>query len=69
MYDFHKKTTTDGKEHVFIHPLFQKDNQQALARIKRKKNCKQSSKGSLSTDSSLTNKQRRAKFLEEVAIR
>jgi hypothetical protein len=66
MYDFHKKTSSDGKQHIFYHPLFQKGSEQLLARIRRKKNTKRSSKGSLSTDSTMTSKQRRAKFLEEV---
>lgn len=69
MYDFHKKTSNDGREHIFVHPLFQKDNEQALARIKRKKNDKKSSKCSFSTESTITSKQRRARFLEEVEKR
>ena len=66
MYDFHKKTSTDSKQHIFTHPLFQKGNEQFLAKIKRKKNIKRSSKSSLSPERSVTGKQRRARFLEEV---
>ena len=66
MYDFHKRTSADGREHVFVHPLFQKGRQEDLINISRKKNDKRSSKESFSTESTITSKQRRMRFLEEV---
>jgi hypothetical protein len=66
MYDFHKKTSPDSRHHVFFHPLFQKGQEHLLAKIKRKKNSKKNSKGSTSPDLSVSVKQKRNRFLEDV---
>ena len=67
MYDFHKKAIQDRKARVYYHPLFQKDNEALLAKIKRKKNSKRSGRNSLSPENkSVSGKQRRTRFLEDV---
>ena len=67
MYDFHKRTSSDSRQHVFYHPLFQKGQEHLLAKIKRKKNPKKASKGnSVSAELSTSVRQKRSRFLEDV---
>lgn len=67
MYDFHKRTASDNKHHVFYHPLFQKGQEARLACIKRKKNGKKEKPNPSGNDKTDSSKQAQAlQFLADV---